>query len=546
MAAGSKPNPQRLTKPFSFPAPLKGMNVVDPIASLGPEFATAIINMVCDGRGIKTRPGYMQYAIQIGAAPIAPATTRPGVRSLVSHQAVDPSNNAIFAVSSEGIFDITTGGSGPYLLPDEPFAIDTGKAGYGVFVNYLDDSTTTNYTFFADEDNGLYRYQDAGAWSQPTDIVDGAATDLSPDIVFCMVHKGRLWLVKRDSGTAYYLPAGQIAGTAAAFELSTKFPHGGNLVGIYSWSVDGGDGIDDYIVFLSSSGDIVIYRWTDPDVASTIDQTNAYYIGPPPSGRRVAASSGGELYILSRLGILPMTRLVSGRPVQEQDIYATRNITPLVRGRMQVTNFGIGWEMIPVTRHSIFILSSPFDNSSPANAVQFVQSFNTGGWSIFKGVPILCGAEYDGQFYFGGPDGIVYRMINASDNVLLSTSTGDSIPFNLVSSYSDGGEPAYTHRIQLLRAVMEVNGDIGYSIAARYDYDVSELRAIYHTVLGYPSTWNNSFWDSAIWGGIGILANISFSGKGIGSAMGFALTGAAQSDSLLLRADCMFDTGDFM
>lgn len=522
------------TRPFSFPAPLKGMNVVDPIASMGPEFATSIVNMTCDGRGMKLRPGYMEFATEVGAADI---------RSMVAHQAVDVANNKLFAVSSEGIFDITAGGVGPYVV-DIAFAIDNGMAGYGVAVTYLDDSTLTNYTFYADEDNGLYRYEDAAAWTAVSDIVDGGAVNLGPDLVFVMQHKSRLWFVKRDSGTAYYLPAGQISGTADEFEMSTKFPHGGNLVGIYNWSVDGGDGIDDYIVFVSSSGDVVIYRWSDPAVATSIDQTSQYYIGPPPAGRRIASNSGGELYIISRLGILPMTRLVSGRPVQEQDIYATRNITPLVRARMQSTDFGVGWEMIPITTHSIFMLTSPFEGV--ANATQFVQSFNTGGWSLFAKVPVLCGVEYGGQFYFGSPEGLVYRMINYSDNVLLSTSQGVTIDFNIVSAYSDGGEPGTNHRIQFLRPVFQTTGDFGYSMGARYDYDVSELSIVYDVVTGGGSSWDDALWDAGIWSGAGSIVQRPFGTDGLGRAMGFALVGDSQSDLLLLRVDLMYDSGAFL
>jgi hypothetical protein len=40
-------------------------------------------------------------------------------------------------------------------------------------------------------------------------------------------------------------------GTVTSWDFGSKFKHGGNLVGLWSWTVDGGIGIDDYLVAIA-------------------------------------------------------------------------------------------------------------------------------------------------------------------------------------------------------------------------------------------------------------------------------------------------------
>ena len=138
---------------------------------------------------------------------------------------------------------------------------------------------------------------------------------VDPDnVCFVTVFAGRVWMVERDTASAWYLPAGQIAGVASEFPMGLKFAHGGNLLALFDWSYDGGSGLSSSLVALSTNGDVLVYQGTDPDTADTFGLKGVWYAGPPLAGREVASTFGGDMLLLTRQGLVPMSKLVVGLP----------------------------------------------------------------------------------------------------------------------------------------------------------------------------------------------------------------------------------------
>lgn len=508
--------------------PMGGINAVDSLAALDPKFCTSSFNIVPDGRGGRVRSGYQEFATGL----------TNDVRSIIPFTAAAEANNKLFAATSAGIFDVTAGGTGPWSV-EVAFATPSGDAGYGVYTMFRSDAGTT-YGFFADEVNGLYRRAEGGTWAAVTDITGVAETSL----VFVMEFKESLWFVERGTATAWYLPAGSISGAATAVQFGNKFQKGGTLVGLWNWSVDGGDGIDDYMVAVSTAGDVIVYRGYDPSSATTWQMVGQYFIGAPPLGRRIAASSGGELFLLSQLGIIPMSRIISGRPVQEQDIYTSRNITPLITDDMDALRGERGWELRSCAPEQVFILSTPKVEGYPFK--QYVLSSKTNGWSTYKELPYITGDELTGTFYLGGEDGIVYKFEGHQDNVTLAAGTGVDIQWGMVSAFSDVGEPGTYHRAQLLRPVFRSVGSPSYTAEVRYDYDLDDPDGTLTATSLSGSLWDVDLWDTGIWGGSGATISTVLGAEGIGRAMAVALLGQSSNDTLLLRIDMMFDSGGFL
>lgn len=507
--------------------PMGGINAVDAIAALDPRFCTSSYNIVPDGRGGRVRSGYQEFATGLGE----------DVRSIIPFTAADPSDNKLYAATLDGIYDVTAGGTGPWT-EDVAFGTASGEAGYGVYTMYRSDAGTT-YGFYADEVNGLFRRPEGGSWAAVTDITGVDEEDL----VFVMEFKTSLYFVERGTAAAWYLLGGNIAGAATKFDFGNKFQRGGTLVGLWNWTVDGGDGIDDYLVAVSTAGDVIVYRGTDPTDPNWT-QVGQYWIGPVPVGRRIACSSGGELFILSQLGVLPMSRLVSGRPVQEQDIYASRNITPLITDDMAATRTSRGWELRMCTSEQVFILATPKVEGYPFR--QYVLSSKTNGWSTYKDLPYVTGDELEGIFYLGGEDGYVYKFTGNQDNVLLADSTGVDIQWGMVSAFSDLGEPGAYHRAQLFRPVFRSTGSPAYVVQARYDYDLDDPDgALIQTTVG-GALWDVDLWDAGIWGGAGVTIAQIFGAEGLGRAVAIALLGQSSQETLLIRIDMMFDSGGLL
>jgi len=517
-------------KVIPLPSPSKGINAVDPLATLDPTFCINSINMIPEGRGMRVRSGYRQFATNVGTG---------GVRTIIPFQGSTTASDRLFATTSAGIFDISAGGAGAWTA-DLTFGINSATSGIGVWTNFVLDNGAY-FCFYADEANGLLQYEQGGAWAVTTGITGVAEADL----VFCMQHKGRLWFVERNSGRSWYLASGAVAGAATRFDFGNKFKYGGALIGLWNWTVDGGDGIDDYLVAISSGGDVIVYRGSDPATAATWEVTGQYFIGLPPAGRRIANGFGGELFLLSQYGVLPMSRLVSGRPVQEQDVYASRNISPLIQNKMLESRTQLGWEIKNVPFESVLMVSTPKQTGFPD--LQFVMSSKTSGWAQFQNVPYNCSEVYKGNFFTGGMDSVVYQLTGTQDAVALSGLNGTEIDWSLLTAFTDAGESGLYHRIQFMRPVFLSGSQPNYVALPRYDYDLEDPLALGATSVTTGALWDSALWDQAVWEGAAQSPQERvFGGSGIGRALGVALNGNSRTETLLVRIDLMFDTGGLL
>lgn len=511
-----RPKP-RAVKVALVPPPVGGINAVSPLAATDPNYCLIATNLLADGAGMRVRPGYELYTTS--------AVSANGIRTLIPFEG--SAEQKLFAVAPDGIYDVSSGGAGPFA-PDVSFPSSAEPAGWGTWTNFTADAGN-HYAFYADEENGLYRRQEGGTWAAVTDITGVTETNLT----FVTQHMERVWFVEEGTSTAWYLAAGAISGAATAFYYGNKFIHGGTLVGLYSWTVDGGQGVDDHLVAIGSGGDVIIYKGTDPDNASTWELIGQYYVGQLPAGRRVAQSEGGDLYILSQYGVIPLTRLLAGQLVQQDASQLSRNISPLIADAMSLTISTRGWEMRNVPSSNAFLVARPaitgFSN------LQFCLSTRTQGWTTFEGLPYQTGEVWQGSFYFADSDGYVYLLDGNTDN-------GNAIQFALLTSYQEYEEPGLYHRIQFMRPVFSADGPPTYAVDSRYDYSVEPLTASSSTPGVVGAVWDTAVWDADYWISEGVVVQSVVGGSGIGRAMAVALTGQADSPCLLIRIDLMFDS----
>ena len=71
-------------------------------------------------------------------------------------------------------------------------------------------------------------------------------------------------MVRRDQPTT-----GSVGGAAQVLDLSSIAKYGGHLVDLDTWTIDAGYGVDDNLVFITSNGEVIVYRGTDPSSAAT-------------------------------------------------------------------------------------------------------------------------------------------------------------------------------------------------------------------------------------------------------------------------------------
>lgn len=535
-ASKNRPIQQQTVQSQPYPAPVGGVNAIDGLVM--PMFQDAIyaFNMVPSQYGMKVRDGYVEWATNVGDG---------GVRTVIPYISTLSAEDKLFAAAEDGIYDITASSASPSSVLT--FGTANATSGYGQYANFINLSGG-KFILYCDETNGYHLYTQAtdtwAAVAQGSSAGQIDGTDPG-DFAFCMIWKSRVWFVQKDTGDAWYLPVGQVTGKVTRFSFSNKFKRGGHLVGLWNWTVDGGEGVDDYLVAISSAGDVVVYKGTDPDTAATFDQKGVYFIGPTPAGRRCAGAFGGELYLLSSYGLVPISKLMSGQVVIDTSILVSRKITPLINLDMAQSRTMLGWEVKLLPTQSLLMISTPkLDNFE---YIQYVQSIDTRGWALYRDFPFETGDEWNGAFYVGTSDNRVLIHTGVLDNVTLADPTvGDEIEWSILTWYQDLGTPAQNKITQLIRPTFIAERVPNYSVLARYDYDLQEALAIPIPSTPTGDVWDVGIWDTAIWG-VGVVTSNQLSGgAGMGRSIAIALRGTSAATTTLVRFDLAFTFGNIL
>lgn len=512
---------RELLKAKHIPAPVGGMNLVDPASALSELDALSTVNLVKGERGLLPRPGWREWATNVGA-------TAGEVRSVMPFHGTTTVVNRLFACAPNGIYDVTASGAAPTLK--HTFAVSDGNSGRGVYCAVT--TAAGPFLLYADETNGYLLYTGG------TDIwAAGSTTGLAPaDAAFVALHKNRVWFAQRNTLKAWYLAAGPtISGAATVFDLSAVFSKGGSLAGIWAWSLDSGTGRDDLLVFVTTAGELALYGGSDVAAADWALR-GRWDIGGVPAGRRLAFSYGNDLLLLTTQGILPISTLTREGAQQDQ-LYTTRPLQPLFVQTMSEQASRIGWEMNINPKAGFMFVNTPGLPGSLQE--QYAMSYSSRGWSRLQGLDILSTAVWDGNLYFGTRDGRVCQSNGYVDNVKLGgdTSQAKSINCFTIGGFSTLGSLSYKI-IELITPRFITHGVTPAQTAlARFDFDVSDAGAAGGVATGLGSVWDTAIWDTALWGGSLATAEVvqGATGRGVHVAVGVAFQ--SQDYSLLVGFD---------
>lgn len=395
------------------------------LVGMEPTDAIITVNIDASPYGLVVRPGYKEYIN--GFTGDAAKTIIPFTGS-----ADGGSNDKFFSTTNDGIFDISDEAGIPLKVFN--YLDKATTAGWGIFTQVVNDNGD-HALLLTDSENGVFQYlESTGLWGIP-DITGPTGV-----LVFVTKWKERVWYIEKDSTSAWYTDPGSFSGALTEFNFGNKFRSGGNLVALYSWTLDAGDGSDDYLVAVSSAGDVVVYSGTDPDSSSTFGQIGRWFIGALPAGRRVGSQFGGDLLLLSSYGLISAGDLLAGNnPFTEKGSLSWK-IQGFLSSLMAETRTTLGWEVKLHPSLNIVMISTPKVVNKPFR--QFVYNTNVEGWSIWEDVPILTSESFKGKAYFASPNpSSVWFMHGYLDNVRITPQEQAGI---FLFGYTYGvGSPAF-------------------------------------------------------------------------------------------------------
>lgn len=587
--------PDRLGK-IHVPAPIGGINTVAAGVDMPRTDSVYCYNMIGAEYGLRTRLGWREWCTNLATGGVGEE-----VRSLLpfTGSVKSGANNRLFAVTASGIWDVSSSSQAPSrVVAAAQGWLNNADAGWGISTVFV--TAAGHFLLYCDEANGYWVYNENGAtWTQvaqaattawaPNTVyalnarvtnsgvsyiaTTGGTSDVSPatgpngtgtgiadgsvvwayspsiagvnpaNLAFVVAWKNRVWFVEKDTGRGWYLPVNSIYGTAASFNFGARFKAGGDLRGMWSWTWDGGSGIDDRLVVVSGGGDVLIYAGTDPSQAGTFGLTGVWFVGAVPAGRRLCTDFGGDLLIMSSLGILPVSKLSIGSLVLDRSQYQTFKIANLFNQLQSATATVRGWSMRLHPVDSALMVLVPVASGQASQ--QLVMSLTTRGWYQYRDLPIgACAEPWGGTMYFGTEDGRVCANDGYLDGVLLSNPGAYTpIEWSLLSAYSNLGDPR-KKRIPWIKAtlVSQGGGDV-FQGRALFDWDMAEPAPVTGSAVAGSGTWDTAIWDSASWSGAYTSESGVFGSSGFGSTVALAIRGKSTSRTVLTGFDVAVEVG---
>lgn len=583
-----------------LPAPVGGLNTIDAGSAMPPLDCLMAWNLIASEHGLRTRLGWKEYANAInGAADNAIRTMLPFTGS-----AANGAQDRLFAVTSNGIYSTLWPDPERLVefadkSLDAGYGVSTSMVTLaGRFLLYCDErnglyryseaddawtkivvgtrqawAASTLYAIGNRVTNGgnVYVCDQAGtsaAAGGPTgtgaDIADNGArwdyvsaestTAIGPSLAdqnlgysadpanfaHATVWKNRVWFTEKDTSRGWYLDINAIYGVATSFNFGAKMRAGGPLVGLYNWSYDGGAGLDTALVGISTAGDIIIYLGTDPTSAATFGLKGCWSVGAVPVGRNIATDYGGDLLVLSAVGVEPLSRLVVGGAQEDRGRHATAKISNLFSQLMASRRTRRGWAVFIHPTENALVVTVPTDTD--VTTEQLVFSFGAKSWSRFRGLNMVSAAVWGGELYFGNASGQVCRNVDHLDGSLLDGTVGADVAWSLLTAYRNLGNMRHK-QVTLIRPTL-LTSDISPVIesTARYGYNLVEVAAPSATAEG-AGGWDSDLWDAGVWGGEYMARQPLQGAVGMGRDVAIAIRGRAKSRTALVGIDVLYEQG---
>lgn len=461
-------------KPFL--APTRGWVSAVNLAAAPDGAAQILENWYPTTTGIKMRSGCQKH----GTA----STTEP-LESLMAYTLTG--SEKMFGASDGNIFDLTAPADA-----DTPPTADVSGQGSNYYSHV--NMTTPGGTFLlcANGTDDIQTY-DGSSWAAlVTGSNPGELNGVDSDkISHLNVYRNRVWMVEGGTMNAYYLPTDSIAGAVGDVSLAGVFQKGGSLLFTATWSLDSGAGLDDKIVFVSTHGEVAVYQGDPSD-------TNGWglvglYDCAPPMGKNAWIKVAGDLLILTEIGLIPLSQIVSKDPAALALAAVSRNIQPDWEREARARR-NLPWEAVKWTSRNIAYISCPVTGEeSVTPPICFAVNLETGAWSKVTGWNTRCMVLHGDYVYFGTNAGTLMQAdITGSDD-------GELIYYCYVGHMDHLGAAGSYKTVTQARAIFRTLGDFNPVVSITTDY--STVLPTYPSAASpaAASLWDVGLWDEAVW-----------------------------------------------
>ena len=532
-----------------FPAPVKGLSTSETLVTQDPQTALLLDNVFIRRYGNETRPGYLRWNSNLGGL----GTPSP-VLSVMSYYpprgSGSPFQAKLFAACGDGnIYEVQDRHNEAFVPPIAVSIPGQLVPGQFSWTNYA--TLATNFLCICSAGGGYWTYDHVGGWINRTGAITGPGAGAAINFDFIMSWKNRLWFIQNNTTDAWFLPTNAIAGNASNFDFGPLFVHGGDLKAMASWTLDSGAGVDDKLVIAADSGDVLIYEGTDPVSAATFRIVGRWYTGRPPAGRRFLSKYGGDLAMVTEVGIEYMSRMIQGHSLldpqtAEDQADVSRRFNEVIGEDVRNTRNQTSWNIVSLVSEQCIYIVTP--HNIRASAYQYCFATMARGWSRMTKMPMSCAEEHLSDLYFGTLNGTIHKAFyGESDDELMDGTPGNSIQADIQTAFIAPNDERMELKRPLLCMPMFMSS-APPQVKIRINTEWSRVGT-----PGSPpyapnadAKWDLAKWGQAVWGGADNTYLVWTGVDGLGIFMSLRLSLVAAPRTVFTSWKIVYESGGIM
>lgn len=329
----------------------------------------------------------------------------------------------------------------------------------------------------------------------------------------------RIYFVEKDSLSFWYLPVESLGGAAIQFPLGSIARNGGFLQAMGTWTLDAGYGVDDFGAFITSMGEVIVYKGTDPSDANNWSMVGVWQIGQS-FNRRCFFKFGGDLLLITQGGLVPLAAALQSSRLDPR-IYLTDKIFYAVSQAADLYSTNFGWQIHYFASYNMLILNVPVTGGTE----QYVMHNITKSWARFTDIPATCFEMSGGEGMFFGSAGFVGKFYDGFSDA------GNNIVGNAQQAYSYFDTRGQLKRFTLVRPILQTDSTVPNVLCGiSTDFDTVSLsnQVSFNPSLASSGIWDSSLWDNANWGAGLTVSKVWQGVNGIGYSGSVNLSVASQ------------------
>lgn len=473
---------------ISIDAPIEGWDAYNSLDNMPPNAAVILENFIPRAGAVDTRNGSFVFADTGTGLPVET------VASLFTQN-----ESRLLAASNGGLWDMTDTPSGASQQAVDELAPE------GTFQSSR--WQTSNFTEGDEEGvmimcNGVdnpQKYEAPYTAIAKIEFLDGEGVSTDYTFIGVNVFKGRCYYWEDNDNSFYYTRAGAYQGEVNRFDLGSFVQNGGKLKIITTWTQqDSGDGRDDFLVFIFSTGEILVYQGDDPAGVGFFEQVGRYITAEPLSIRGVS-KYGADTVIMTKDGYITLSTIIQQGRVSDVPQFS-RLISNAIRERTTIQGNLYGWDCQLFAKQGLFLFNVP---KSSSTFDQHVMNTVTQRWCKFKGMNVNCFTVHNQRLFGGQKDGTILAMLEGSDD------KGEAILFDALPAFNylgDSGNQKFLSAAQVLTThrnpeLIELTGMSDFNIRALPELPIPEekLQATWAINPAIPASQVGSYWNEDYW-----------------------------------------------